>query len=337
MKETREALSEKEIKDAIIRIRNCGRFEENMIAVARKDLEYGLTKEEVDIYMKEGFSVGQMEKLSEAIRKHGSTFAASIAKEDLDEQSMKLAIDYYEKGISLENIVSGTMQKTSAYHLNQIYSCMLATIKQAQTGMDAQTVDADYMEKLLGEMKEIVLSINRNAERYDALSDKLRQAEIENKVQKEQSENHLKIALMEKEIEGLNDTIDELKKQLSEKEEEMEEMKHAEKQQITGEYVATFPGTGSQPSMKMVIEQPQPKRGGLYALMGKLAFKKKSNQDIVRLVAHGDLSTGQLSKIRLAMEKGLTEEQLLELVHSNATPEQMEEIIEIATLQNSTR
>ena len=337
MKETREALSEKEIKDAIIRIRNCGRFEENMIAIARKDLEYGLTKEEVDIYMKEGFSVGQMEKLSEAIRKHGSTFAASIAKEDLDEQSMQLAIDYYEKGISLENIVSGTMQKTSAYHLNQIYSCMLATIKHAQTGMDAQTVDADYMEKLLGEMKEIVLSINRNAERYDALSDKLRQAEIENKVQKEQSENHLKIALMEKEIEGLNDTINTLKKQLNEKEEEMEEMKHAEKQQITGEYVATFPGTGSQPSMKMVIEQPQPKRGGLYALMGKLAFKKKSNQDIVRLVAHGDLSTGQLSKIRLAMEKGLTEEQLLELVHSNATPEQMEEIIEIAILQNSTR
>ena len=38
-----------------------------------------------------------------------------------------------------------------------------------------------------------------------------------------------------------------------------------------------------------------------------------------------------------AYANNLTEEQLLELIHSDATPQQMEEIIEIAILQNCTR
>ena len=53
------------------------------------------------------------------------------------------------------------------------------------------------------------------------------------------------------------------------------------------------------------------------------------------MVASGELSKEQLAKIKVAMEKGLTEEQLLSLIHGNVSPEQMEEIIEIAVLENS--
>lgn len=74
---------------------------------------------------------------------------------------------------------------------------------------------------------------------------------------------------------------------------------------------------------------------GIAAIIGKLCFKKKSRQDIVKLVASGDLVPAQLVQIKSGMEKGLTEEQLVELINNNVSAEKMKEIIEIAVLENS--
>ena len=74
---------------------------------------------------------------------------------------------------------------------------------------------------------------------------------------------------------------------------------------------------------------------GVAALIGRLGFKKKSRQDIVKLVASGDLVPAQLIQIKTGMERGLTEGQLVELVNNNVSAEKMKEIIEIAVLENS--
>ena len=69
--------------------------------------------------------------------------------------------------------------------------------------------------------------------------------------------------------------------------------------------------------------------------MSKLLFKKKSRADIVKLVANGDLVPAQLIQIKNAIERGLTEGQLVELINNNLSPDKMKEIIEIAVLENS--
>ena len=74
---------------------------------------------------------------------------------------------------------------------------------------------------------------------------------------------------------------------------------------------------------------------GVAALIGRLGFKKKSRQDIVKLVASGDLVPAQLIQIKTGMERGLTEGQLVELINNNVSAEKMKEIIEIAVLENS--
>lgn len=68
------------------------------------------------------------------------------------------------------------------------------------------------------------------------------------------------------------------------------------------------------------------------ALFSRFAFKKKI--DIVRLVAEKDLEPKQLVQVRSAVEKGLTEEQLLVLINNQLPAEQMEEIINIAVYEN---
>lgn len=74
---------------------------------------------------------------------------------------------------------------------------------------------------------------------------------------------------------------------------------------------------------------------GVASLFARLSFKKKSRADIVKLVASGDLVPAQLVQIKSAIEKGLTESQLVELINNNISSEKMKEIIEIAVLENS--
>ena len=74
---------------------------------------------------------------------------------------------------------------------------------------------------------------------------------------------------------------------------------------------------------------------GVVSLFARLSFKKKSRADIVKLVASGDLVPAQLVQIKSAIEKGLTESQLIELINNNISAEKMKEIIEIAVLENS--
>lgn len=76
-------------------------------------------------------------------------------------------------------------------------------------------------------------------------------------------------------------------------------------------------------------------QGAIAGFLGKLGFMKKSRQDIVKLLASGDLVPAQLVQIRCAIEKGLTEAQLVELINNNVSAEKMKEIIDIAVLENS--
>ncbi len=82
------------------------------------------------------------------------------------------------------------------------------------------------------------------------------------------------------------------------------------------------------------VERMERKKGNhtMSALFSRFAFKKKI--DIVRLVAEKDLEPKQLVQVRSAVEKGLTEEQLLVLINNQLPAEQMEEIINIAVYEN---
>ena len=83
------------------------------------------------------------------------------------------------------------------------------------------------------------------------------------------------------------------------------------------------------------IERTEKKTSGITNLFSKLGIKKKSRQDIVKLVASGDLVPDQLMQLKSAIERGLTESQLVELINNNVSAEKMKEIIEIAVLENA--
>lgn len=85
---------------------------------------------------------------------------------------------------------------------------------------------------------------------------------------------------------------------------------------------------------RVTMERTERKTGCVATILGNLCFKRKSRQDIVRLVASGDLEPGQLEQIKIGMEKGLTEKQLEQLINNNLSPERMAKVIAIAELDN---
>ena len=77
------------------------------------------------------------------------------------------------------------------------------------------------------------------------------------------------------------------------------------------------------------------KEGGTFgALFSRLFLKRK--MDIVKLVAESGLEAEQIVQVRSALEKGLTEKQLMVLINCRLPSEQMEEIIGIAVYENRT-
>ena len=102
---------------------------------------------------------------------------------------------------------------------------------------------------------------------------------------------------------------------------------------VVGYNVAVLDGNGKIVSL-MPVERMERKRekSTVSALFSRLAFKKKI--DIVKLVAEKDLEPKQLVQIRSAIEKGLSEDQLLVLINHQIPAEQMEEIINIAVFEN---
>lgn len=84
----------------------------------------------------------------------------------------------------------------------------------------------------------------------------------------------------------------------------------------------------------MPVERMERKKENhaLSALFSRLTFKKKI--DVVKLVAERNLAPKQLIQVRSAIEKGLSENQLLVLINNQIPAEQMEEIINIAVYEN---
>ena len=220
------------------------------------------------------------------------------------------------------------------------YDALNKKLKELQTaGQDAkiqnnllsQLAEKDSMlEKQQNELNEARGTIARLRNEMDA-------------IRKERDRLEKRTEEMEKEAatKGSN-TVTEPEVAVADRKEEAKSMVQAEvKQEVpvipsfpgVGYNVAVLDGNGKVVSF-MPVERMERKRerSTMSAIFSRLAFKKKIY--IVKLVAEKDLEPKQLVQIRSAIEKGLSEDQLLVLINNQIPAEQMEEIINIAVYEN---
>lgn len=395
MEENRKQLSEHDISEAMAQLRRTGKYNDEVLKLVQADLEYGLSRDEVDIYLMRKLPIEVKRKLSEALHEGcGVELVTIFADAGINIHQIETAINYYNAGVPLEAIKSVIAQNMNAHGMKEAYKKILAQMKAVQgiSEEDLAKVDKMYVDSLFEEMRKIVSQIGYDEKRFDELNAKIKEIaggktsdkELEELYQKmsdkdtiisnqQDNINQANAALArlrresdekEEEKKKMQETIGKLNSQLVEKDEQIAALKEQRKepvvQQVETDAEATPPGTvplkdasgnvvygipvhyaiaykaeGEKEPEVTVIERTERKNVGFTSMFAKLSFKKKSRQDIVKLVASGNLTPEQLQQIRIGMEKKLTENQLLNLINNNVPADQMKEIIEIAVLENS--
>ncbi len=385
--EEREKLSSIDMNVYLSNLRRNPRFSKEVVNLVERDLQYGLTIEETELYSMKKFDMAQMKIYSKCLRNGYPQEAIDcIVKEGLAAEQMAVALEFYEKGVAVETIaeVTGDNGRTAFVMKKMFQNFMEAVPKVAEAAKEQE----DYAEKLLEQIKTVVEKIEFQEKRYDALNEKLKEIQTANQVKGECEKLSNKVSemeqMMEKQQNELNDAraavvrlrnekddagreneklkqqMAQLRKEAEERQmaEKLEEKKAAEKEEKSEEAVQktgnekremermeipSYPWEGYNVAIldengKVISVMPaermerKKEKPALTALFSRMVFKKKT--DIVRLVVEKNLEPKQLVQIRTAIEKGLSEEQILVLINNQIPAEQMKEIINIAVYEN---
>lgn len=399
MEEKREPLSEMAIERKIQILRN-KHMDSEVIALVKSDYEYGLTDDEIGLYLNKSYDMEQMKVLSKCLHKGVSEELLTLLKDSrMAAPKMQTALDYYEKGVPIDAIREVVQKDDTAVNMRRMFDVVLEKLNKAKEQVPQ---DLEYVKSLVAQMDEVVAKINHQNERYDALNKKLSEIEtskdddeVRERLVKENQDKDALINSQQNELNKASSTIARLRDDIEKKDKEMkrmserieslenkiigiatDNMKVAEVKNDAGktknaEAVAGTKEDRTDKKMVDTVAVPQnmqavangipvyyqipvvdgsgnvvqrlpiersvrkSSNNGVASLFARLSFKKKSRADIVKLVASGDLVPAQLVQIKSAIEKGLTESQLVELINNNISAEKMKEIIEIAVLENS--
>lgn len=399
MEEKRQPLSEMAIERKIQILRN-KHMDSEVIALVKSDYEYGLTDDEIGLYLNKSYDIEQMKVLSKCLHKGVSEELLILLKENrMAAPKMQTALDYYEKGVPIDAIREIVQKDDTAVNMRRMFDVVLDKLNKAKEQVPQ---DLEYVKSLVAQMDEVVAKINHQNERYDALNKKLSEIEtskddeeVRERLVKENQDKDALINSQQNELNKASSTIARLRDDIEKKDKEMkrmseriesledkiigiatDNMKAAEVKNDAGktENAEAVAGTKEDRTDKKIVDTvavPQnmqavangipvyyqipvvdgtgnvvqrlpiersvrkSSNNGVASLFARFSFKKKSRADIVKLVASGDLVPAQLVQIKSAIEKGLTESQLVELINNNISAEKMKEIIEIAVLENS--
>ena len=367
-------LSGMDLKAYLGRIKQNPKYTEEIVRLIEDDLRFGLTKEETEEYSSGKYDYRQMCVYSRCLRNgYSKEEKAAILKEGLSGEQMAVALEFYEKGVPMDTITEVlSSAENTAYTMKRLFSQVLCKIKEAEP---VSGQDMAYAKELMQQIHEVAQKIACQEKRYDALNEKLKEigtagqdAQIQNNLLAQLSE---KDGILEKQQNELNEArveiarlhgeIEEIRKERKAVEEQVKKAGRAEPEQKKPEKekepekqaessapgapdTVLYPGIEYHAAVVdkdgrvvrfVPVERMERKDRGsvMSSMFSRLFFKKKT--DIVKLLTEKDLSPEQLVQVRGAIEKGLSEKQLLVLINSKIPAEQMEEIINIAVYENT--
>ena len=333
MKILSECLHKDVPKDVIDIIKNT-KYSVHQMQVSLEFYEKGVPVQTIKEVMDKGEKPITMRRLYEEVLEQ-----LNKVKEQIPEES-----EYVKALISQMDEVVAKIN-----HQNERYDALNKKLSEIETSKD----DEEVRERLVKENQDKDALINSQQNELNKASSTI--ARLRDDIEKKDKE----MKRMGDRIESLEDKIisvaTENKKEAESKAEpqESQSVQQADKKMVDTVAVPqnmqavangipvyyqipVVDGTGNV-VQRLPIERSVRKssNSGVVSLFARLSFKKKSRADIVKLVASGDLVPAQLVQIKSAIEKGLTESQLVELINNNISAEKMKEIIEIAVLENS--
>ena len=228
MEEKREPLSEMAIERKIQILRN-KHMDSEVIALVKSDYEYGLTDDEIGLYLNKSYDIEQMKVLSKCLHKGVSEELLTLLKENrMAAPKMQTALDYYEKGVPIDAIREVIQKDDTAVNMRRMFDVVLENLSKAK---EQKPEDSEYVKALVAQMDEVVAKINHQNERYDALNKKLSEIEtskddeeVRERLVKDNQEKDELINDQQNELNKANGTIARLRDDIEKKDKEMKRM-----------------------------------------------------------------------------------------------------------------
>lgn len=179
-------------------------------------------------------------------------------------------------------------------------------------------------EKLEQKRAELVEQVKQiEAERNDALA-RLDEAEKEEEA-------------MERKLESMEREMEAVKKQLGQVKEKgtaiPEKTVRADAQRPSGNYQVLVAGPGGGQAVE--VERTERKNpAGIMAMAGKL-WKDKGRGKLLQAIAGAGLDSSQMEQVKNALQSGLTDEEIINIIQCGFDAEQMGKAIEIVLLEKT--
>lgn len=136
---------------------------------------------------------------------------------------------------------------------------------------------------------------------------------------KERNEMERKLEELQKENEAL--------KQEADRKEDVKTEEH--QRRMPDSYEAKVTSANGIPQTIQVERMTRRSPDGLLALAGKKLFKGKNRLNLIVHLKNANLNTGQMQQVKAAIEAGLTDEEVVDIINSGFSAEEMAQAIEI--------
>ena len=398
-----------QVASVVVEFKNNG-CRDDVLRVAKEDLELGYPKELVALYAESGWQMDRCKKFSSIMRADSDgDLLRMLAEGGFNPYQMQLLANYYEKGVPVAQLRDVGAKNLTAYDMEQALKLVYQANREAETEKEKageSREDKDLQEKIASLTEAL-------SQREKELGE---QQEINNKRASEGAGLRIKIEGLEKQLKELeqekagcdsekrsileerdrfyqqNQTLMEEKSQLiadleevqKEKDEMGQRLKEMENNALAGtvgpqaagiqtaavqqaagqqkaaggqgitagrqgaepanngtgdfarnDYLAAIRGRNGERHLVPVERSVRRKPDGLKAFAEKILGRGRQSSGLIKQLTGKGLNPAQMEQVRMAIQAGLTEQEVNDLIDSGFSAEEMAQAVEIVVAERA--
>ena len=372
---------------------------DDVLRIAKEDLELGYPKELVALYAESGWQVDRCKKFSSIMRADSDReLLQMLADGGFNPYQMQLLANYYGKGVPVAQLRDVGAKNLTAYDMEQALKRVYQANREAETkhaeaspedkGLQEKvtflTEELRQREKELGEQQEInnkqasesaelrikaeelekqVKGLEQEKACYDSekrsiLEERDRFYQQSQALMREKEQLIADIEEVQKEKDGMEQRLKEMEsKALAETTETQAEGQAGGGQQTAGEqtvaggseitagrqmaepagsdYFAAIRGRNGERHLVPVERSVRRKPDRLKAFAEKLFGRGRQDSGLIKQLTGKGLNPAQMEQVRMAVQAGLTEKEVNDLIDSGFSAEEMAQAVEIVVAEKA--
>lgn len=372
-----------QVASVVVEFKNNG-CRDDVLRVAKEDLELGYPKELVALYAESGWQMDRCKKFSSIMRANSDgDLLRMLAEGGFNPYQMQLLANFYEKGVPVAQLRDVGAKNLTAYDMEQVLKTVYQANRQAETEKaGGKTEDSGLQEKIASLAEELRQSekelekqqetANRraaeNAElrtKADGLEKRVKELEREKEgygsekrsILEERDRFYRQNQMLMEEKSQLIADLEEVQKEKDGMEQRLKEMEDMALEKTAG-LQAAVQGAGRQEAepagsnagndfltsvrdrngkkyLVPVERTVRRKPDGLKAFAERILGRGRQSSGLIKQLTGKGLNPAQMEQVRMAVQAGLTGQEVNDLINSGFSADEMAQAVEIVVAERA--